>query len=143
MSTIDHESRAEPAAANADHGMLVREILMRASSVETELGWTVQEDDLVLAVRGDICTASMRPLEARLRDLVVQFPVRLVTLDLAGVSFADARAVTLLVELDRTCADAGSRLTVARPSSAVVRLLQLCGLRPDLVGVVNAADEMR
>jgi anti-anti-sigma factor len=121
--------------------MLMREFVMRSPSVETVLGWTVREDDLVLAVSGDICTASAQPLGARLRDLVVQFPVRLVTLDLTGVSFADARAVTLLVELDRTCRDAGSRLTVARPSAAVVRLLQLCGLGPDFVGVVSAADE--
>ena len=129
MSTIDHESALD--ATGGEHGPLVREYVVRRPPVVTELGWSVRQDDLVLAVSGDICTSSAALLGARLRDLVVQFPVRFVTLDLAGVAFADARAITLLIELDRACSAAGSMLIVHRPSSTVERVMRLCGLDAD------------
>lgn len=127
MSTIDHDSVPALDATGGDHGPLVREYVVRVPSVVTELGWSVRQDDLVLAVGGDICTLSAKPLGARLRELVVQFPARFVTLDLAEVTFADARAITMLIELDRACATTGSMLIVQRPSAAVERLMQLCG----------------
>lgn len=114
-----------------DHGPLVREYVVRLPFVVTELGWSVRQDDLVLAVGGDICTSSAQPLGARLRDLVVQFPVRFVTLDLADLNFADAVAMTMLIELDRSCAEAGSMLIVSRPSAPIERLMRLCGIGLD------------
>ena len=72
-------------------------------------------------------------------ELAVQFPVRLVIVDLAGVSFADARAISVLVELDRVCAAAGSMLTLRHPSAAIDRLMRLCGLDLDLDRVVDQA----
>lgn len=112
---------------------MIRELVVRGPAVETELRWSVRSDDLRLSVRGDLCTATVQPLGARMRELAVQYPVRLVIVDLADVTFADARAVRLLVELDRTCTAAGSTLTVGERSQAVERLMQLCG-----IGIVSA-----
>ena len=127
MPTIDHDSLSG-FLPDEHQGPMVREVVVRAAAVETELGWSVRAEDLLLTVRGDICTATAQPLGSRMCELAVQFPVRLVIVDLGEVSFADARAISMLVELDRVCAAAGSILAVGRRSTAVARLMHLCGI---------------
>lgn len=91
------------------------------------MGWTVADDVVVIAVAGEICTAGAPELLARIEELVLEFPARTVMLDLSRVGFADARAVTLLVRLDRACCESGSELSVTATSPAVDRVLRLCG----------------
>lgn len=134
MTTIDHHFMSG-LATDPSREPMIRELVVRGTAVETELGWSVRADDLLLAVRGDVCTATVQPLGARMSELAVQFPVRLVILDLADVTFADARAIRLLVELDRACTAAGSLLVVGRHGAAVERLLRLCGI--EFVSVVE------
>ena len=133
MTTIDHDSLSGRPTDHS-HGPMIRELVVRGPAVETELRWSVRSDDLFLSVRGDLCTATVQPLGARMCELAVQFPVRLVVVDLTAVTFADARAVQLLVELDRACAAAGSMLTVGERSPAVERLMRLCGFDVSVVG---------
>lgn len=55
-----------------------------------------------------------------------------VTLDVAGVDFIDSSGLRLIVEAHQRAEAAGRRLVVRRPSTAVVRLLEISGLTEHL-----------
>jgi anti-anti-sigma factor len=121
-------------------GALVPERL-RGPGHDLWIGWTVADDVVVIAVAGDICTASAGPLVARLDELVRQFCARAVALDLSRVGFADARVATMLVRLGETCRDCGADLDVTATSQAVERVLRICGWTADSdVPAASAGD---
>jgi anti-anti-sigma factor len=100
---------------------------LRSAGRDLWMGWTVADDVVVIAIAGDVCTAGVPKIIARVDELIRQFPARTVLLDLSRVAFADARAVTMLVLLDRTCRESGSELSITAVSAAVSRLLDVCG----------------
>ncbi len=51
-----------------------------------------------------------------------------VSIDLAGVGFIDSSGLGVLIDAHRRAVDAGRRLVLARPSPAVVRLIEITGL---------------
>ena len=55
-----------------------------------------------------------------------------VSIDLAGVGFIDSRGLGVLIDAHHRALDAGRRLVLARPSPAVVRLVEISGLADHL-----------
>jgi anti-sigma B factor antagonist len=55
-----------------------------------------------------------------------------VLIDLAGVDFIDSSGLGVLIDAHRRAVDAGRRLVLERPSPAVVRLIEISGLRDHL-----------
>lgn len=51
-----------------------------------------------------------------------------VTVDLGGVDFVDSSGLGVLIDAHRRAAGEGRRFVLARPSPAVVRLLEISGL---------------
>lgn len=59
-----------------------------------------------------------------------------VVLDLGAVSFMDSSGLRSLLEARQACADAGRGFAIARPSDAVLRVLELV----DLAGEFDVVD---
>lgn len=55
-----------------------------------------------------------------------------ITLDVAAIEFIDSSGLRLIVEAHQRAVGAERRLVVHRPSAAVVRLLEISGLRGHL-----------
>lgn len=76
-----------------------------------------------ITVAGDIDALSA----PQVTEAVVAVPGD-VTLDLSGVHFVDSSALRVLVEVHQTIEGRGDRLTIARPSLPVRRVLELSSL---------------
>jgi anti-sigma B factor antagonist len=68
-----------------------------------------------------------RALRERVTDLV-RAGVRLLLIDLHGLSYIDSGGVGALVEMDRHVVRAGGRLTLLCPSSCTIRALHITHL---------------
>ena len=55
-----------------------------------------------------------------------------VSIDLAGVGFIDSIGLGVLIDAHRRAVETGRRLVLARPSPAVVRLIEISGLADHL-----------
>lgn len=86
------------------------------------------EDRLALrvVVQGEIDLVTAPMLERQLEDALASGR-ELVEVDLSGVTFMDARGVSVLVAARKAAGDATS-LRLHAPSDAVVRMLDLCGI---------------
>jgi anti-anti-sigma factor len=128
MHRLDHTTvvRAGASVSTPLSRSLVAERL-RGPGHDIWMGWTVEDDVVVVAVAGDLCTAGVPMLHGRIEELVLQYPARTVLLDLSRVDFADARAVTMLVQIDRLCRTSGSDLEITATGRALGRVLDLCG----------------
>lgn len=112
---------ADPKRSERGHVELDRPV---AAGVHWELvGSTL---DIVLA--GDLCVCSVPELQPVVLDLLVRLQPADVVIDLSDVTFADARAANMLVHVDRLATLNGAVLRLAAPSTAVARLLGLCGM---------------
>jgi anti-sigma B factor antagonist len=78
-------------------------------------------------VSGELDVATEEDLSERV-DALVPAGARQMCLDLAAVSFCDARGLSALVRLDRRLAASGRRLSVVGAPAHVRRLLALTGL---------------
>ncbi|MFD9128362.1 STAS domain-containing protein, partial [Kitasatospora sp. NPDC059571] len=79
----------------------------------------------LLLVAGDVDHDQVAPLASALDDiLVVDLDRAPVTVDLSGVSFADAALLHALLDARRQAEERGVVLRVARPSRPVARLLE-------------------
>lgn len=86
--------------------------------------------ELVVSVGGEIdigCAADVK------REVLAVAGSRDVTVDLSGLAFLDSSGVRLLVELRLQARSEGRRLRFVDPQAQVVRLLDLTGLREDLL----------
>jgi anti-sigma B factor antagonist len=77
-----------------------------------------------LRVAGEVDLSTVPVLQAALADSLVRGPCHLVV-DLAGLTFGSARALTLLVDAGRTAAGQGTGYTVSAASELVIRLWML------------------
>jgi anti-sigma B factor antagonist len=80
----------------------------------------------VVAVSGELDGHSAPQLEAVLADLDAGTELRI---DVRGVDFVDSTGLRTLLLAQQRCEDAGGRLVLVGPSSALRRLLELTGLR--------------
>jgi anti-sigma B factor antagonist len=87
----------------------------------------VQRDEAVatVVVSGELDLATVPRLSATVAE---HGDARLLVLDLHAVTFIDSTGVRLLIEADRACAAAGSRLVVLADDGPVRRVLDLCEL---------------
>jgi anti-sigma B factor antagonist len=90
-------------------------------------GVAAQRDDEVatVVVSGELDLATVPRLSAIVAE---HGDARLLVLDLNAVTFIDSTGVRLLIEADRACAGAGSRLVVLAGVGPVRRVLDLCEL---------------
>lgn len=64
-------------------------------------------------------------------DALPAEPDRPVVADLSGVTFMDSSGLRALLDLQNACRRGGQELTLARPSEAVVRVIELVDLTAD------------
>ena len=67
----------------------------------------------------------------RLRDAVPAKGTAPVIIDLGAVGFMDSSGLRALLEARRLCTDAGRGFSIARPSDAVQRVLELVDLQDE------------
>lgn len=97
---------------------------------EVELSILYRPTHTVVRLRGDLDIATAPPLRGQL--LGVPSPgVRLLILDLSGVSFCDAAGLALLINRRRRATLLGIPFRLI-PSPQVTRLLRITGLAPSL-----------
>lgn len=78
-----------------------------------------------LAVVGELDAYTAPSLEGRLLASVADEDLRI---DLSGVSFMDSTGIRVIVKVDNELRARDHALVIVRPSSAVLRLLQLTSL---------------
>jgi anti-anti-sigma factor len=94
----------------------------------------------VVVVAGEVDIATAPLLRAVLDTVLARRPAR-VEVDLSGVSFLDAYALTLLAAVRRRLATRRAVLVLRDPSPAAQRVLRLTRL--DLEVVTSAVQELR
>lgn len=87
-------------------------------------------DDSRLVLTGEIDAHTAPDLAAHLDPL--PGAAGDVTLDVAAIEFIDSSGLRLIVEAHQRASESDRRLVLHRPSSAVVRLLEISGLRDHL-----------
>ncbi|RSN65213.1 anti-sigma factor antagonist [Amycolatopsis sp. WAC 04182] len=88
------------------------------------------EDAITVEVAGDIDIATSPRLRAELAKLLADGPGAAV-IDMTGVGFCDSSGLSVLVQLNQHCEEAGIDLTFA-PSKVLRRAIELTGLSPTL-----------
>ncbi|WET77960.1 STAS domain-containing protein [Amycolatopsis sp. QT-25] len=88
------------------------------------------EGALTVEVAGDIDIATSPRLRAELQASLERRP-DVVLLDLSRVGFCDSSGLSVLVQLNRHCAESGIDLSLM-PSKVLLRALELTGLVPTL-----------
>lgn len=107
----------------------VEETTSPASSDEPVVEHRVEKGIARLTVSGDLIDTARRPLVRVLTDLLLSQPAPTrVELDLSGITFMNSAGMAVLVQLQRLAAPRGIEVALVRPTSAVVRPLQLSGL---------------
>jgi anti-anti-sigma factor len=94
-----------------------------------DLGLAVSFDDnaVVLRCRGELDVASVPKLEAVL-EAVYEDGVRVIVVDLEGLSFMDSQGVAVLLRCWKHTSRHGKRLEVRNPTGTVARVLDITGL---------------
>ncbi|MFJ8913049.1 STAS domain-containing protein [Amycolatopsis sp. NPDC102389] len=88
------------------------------------------EEAITVEVAGDIDVSTSPRLRTELFDLLADGP-RTAVIDMTGVGFCDSSGLSVLVQLNRHCQEAGIDLSFA-PSKVVRRAIELTGLLPTL-----------
>lgn len=83
---------------------------------------------MTVAVRGDVDLATAPLLLSALLDAVRQHRPRVLELDLAGLTFLDARGVSALLRTHLVARELGCRLRLLRPRPHIRRVLDLTGV---------------
>jgi len=96
------------------------------SAEATRLDLTDDVDGALILV-GEIDSYTAPALAERLAN-----GPKVLTVDLAGVTFIDSSGLRILVEAHRARIDADASLTLRSPSAAVQRLLEISGLSSHL-----------
>ena len=107
------------------------------SDVSPPLSVRVERSSSTITVQvdGEIDTATSPELERLVRQACNDDDRAIVELDLSGVGFIDSSGLRALVVTQQAITEAGGSLRVVRPSSQVVRLLELTGLGETLLGI--------
>ena len=88
------------------------------------------EAAITVEVAGDIDISTSSRLRTELFELLADAPGSAV-IDMTGVGFCDSSGLSVLVQLNRHCEEAGIDLSFA-PSKVLRRALELTGLLPTL-----------
>ena len=92
-----------------------------------EISVAAGEAGPVMTLSGEADLVSVAALSEALTAQVAG-GARQLTVDIAGLSFADSASVRALVLAGRTLAERGGSLVLLRPQSAVARVLTLMGV---------------
>ena len=79
----------------------------------------------VIRPHGEIDLSTVPPLRAALHDLITDANDTAVVVDLADVQFIDSSGIAVLVSAYRRAREAGLAFSLARPTSAVAKVLAL------------------
>ncbi|RSN26810.1 anti-sigma factor antagonist [Amycolatopsis sp. WAC 04169] len=88
------------------------------------------EEAITVSVTGDIDISTSPRLHAELFELLADGP-GIAVIDMTGVGFCDSSGLSVMVQLNRHCQEAGIDLSFA-PSKVVRRAIELTGLLPTL-----------
>ncbi|KFU75861.1 anti-sigma B factor antagonist [Amycolatopsis lurida] len=88
------------------------------------------EEAITVEVAGDIDIATSPRLRAEVFKLLADAPGAAM-IDMTGVGFCDSSGLSVLVQLNRHCEEAGIELSFV-PSKVLRRALELTGLLPTL-----------
>jgi anti-sigma B factor antagonist len=94
------------------------------------LSLTFRRDDqnAIVAVRGELDLATAPLLERALAELIDDRTCRSIVLDLHDLDFVGSAGLSVLLNAQVHTRTAGGDITLARPSTAVMRTLQITGL---------------
>lgn len=84
-------------------------------------------DGAVIAVGGELDFGTVESLHAALRDLARRGSSPVV-LDLAAVDFMDSSGISVLVQAKQRADAAAQKLVLRRPTTRVLRVLEVTGL---------------
>ena len=84
--------------------------------------------EALVAVRGELDLATAPLLERTLAELVDDQSCRSIVIDLHDLDFMGSTGLSVLLNAQARAENRGSALTLARPSSPVLRTLQIAGL---------------
>jgi anti-anti-sigma factor len=107
---------------------------MADSKLHVQTAW--QDAMAIVAPRGDLDVATIRSLEREIDYALAEGDPSILTIDLRGVTFADARLLWLLLAYQaESRRGAGYLLTVVRGRPEVQRLFELARLTDKFVFV--------
>jgi anti-anti-sigma factor len=111
-----------------------RQRLVHVAPVPIELAWDLVDGELRVAIVGELCAYTTRLIGQTLDEIVSATSTRRGVIDLAGVTFFDARGISMLLNARRRARAAGVSLRIGASNDDVVRLLTSCGIDPTLAG---------
>ena len=94
---------------------------------EKQLDYQMQDETLVLRVRGEIDHHSAAYLRTQSDQLIFSLRPHRVRLDLSQVSFMDSAGLGLILGRMRTAKDTGASFCIYHPTARIVSLLRLAG----------------
>jgi anti-anti-sigma factor len=94
---------------------------------QLEIQRGVDEDEVVLALLGELDLGSAPELERELREIEATKPRRIL-IDLRSLDFIDCAGIALIAQAQRSAHAAGHRLALRSGPGQVRRLFQLTGL---------------
>lgn len=97
--------------------------------VDVALAWKMRTSTLDLVIDGEVCAWAVLQLRAVLVDLLAIFRPAEVIIDCSRVTFADARAASMLVQVKRLTTTNAAALRLPAPSAPLLRILELGGLK--------------
>ncbi len=97
-------------------------------------------DDLCLVLADELDLTVSDQLQAALAEAIAQRP-RILTVDLAAVTYIDSHSIGLLVQAYNTATAEGRQFTVTNPSGIVLRVMQVLGLLDTLAQQPDQAQQ--
>ncbi len=105
------------------------------------LQWSVSSSGkhVTIALKGEVDLGNVAALGNAI-DHLVEAHAATVTVDLADLSFLDSSGLRCLCNAAERAAAAGCELRVCRPTSTVLRVLEICGVDELLLGRSNGDE---
>jgi len=100
-----------------------------------------QDGCVVVSVDGELDLGTAEQLQETLTTAIAEAAGPIV-LDLTDLRFCDSAGLAVLVKAHNTLSDQGRRLVLARPTTAVSRVLELSGL-DQVIATAPSPDEAR
>jgi anti-sigma B factor antagonist len=148
IPTLEDELTLEDALASVRRGRLRRfRTAARPSGRATRVGarprrWAMLEQSLPrptsLRLEGDIDTASVPSVSEPLFRLLERGDCSDLRIDCSGVTFIDARGLSMMARAQRIADEGGCTLTWLDPSPQLMRMLSLTGMHEYLTISITA-----
>lgn len=101
---------------------------MAPAEVPFELVVSRAVGTVVVTIQGELDAYTAPRLQSQLRDLINNQGNLTVVLDLATMTFIDSTGLAVLVEALKRIRSRGGELTLANPTRATLRVLEVSGL---------------